>query len=72
MQKNQSKKEKTNPLKDYAKYSSLAFQMAFIIAGGTWLGYLLDKLTGWRFPVFIVVFALLSVGLAIYYAVKDL
>jgi F0F1-type ATP synthase assembly protein I len=46
--------------------------MAFIIAGGTWGGHLLDKLTGWSFPVFIVVFSLLSVGLAIYYAVKDL
>jgi len=46
--------------------------MAFIIGGGTWFGYWLDKQTGWDFPVFIVVFSILSVGFAIYYAVKDL
>jgi hypothetical protein len=72
MQNEQQQKKKTDLLKDYAKYSSLAFQMAFIIAGGTWGGLLLDKLTGWGFPVFTVVLSLLSVGFAIYYAIKDL
>jgi ATP synthase protein I len=74
MQKNQKKKkkEKTDPLKDYAKYSSLAFQMAIIIGAGTWFGHWLDTRTAWKFPVFVIVFSLFSVGLAIYYVVKQL
>jgi len=68
----EQQKKKSKPLKDYAKYSSLAFQMAAIIGGLTWLGHWIDSFTGWRFPVFLVVFAMLSVALAIYYAIKDL
>jgi hypothetical protein len=64
--------KKTDPLKEYAKYSSLAFQMATIIGGLTWLGHWIDKWTKWNFPVFLVAFAIISVFLAIYYAIKDL
>lgn len=72
MLKEQQKKKKPDLLREYGKYSSLAFQMAIIVGGLTWLGYWIDSFTGWHFPVFMVVFAMLSVVLAIYYAIKDL
>lgn len=62
------------PKKDlnaYVKYSSLAIQMGVIIAGGTFGGVQLDKLTGWEFPVFTLILSLGSVALAIYFAIKD-
>jgi F0F1-type ATP synthase assembly protein I len=59
-------------LKDYAKYSSLIFQMAIIIAIGVGGGYLLDHLVHWKFPVFIILFSFISVVAAIYFVVKDL
>jgi ATP synthase protein I len=72
MKNEQPKKKKPDALKEYGKYSSLAFQMVIIIGGLTWLGHWIDSFTGWHFPVFLVVFAMLSVVLAIYYAIKDL
>lgn len=65
------KKEK-NKLKFYARYSNMAFQMLAIIAFGIFGGVKLDELLDWGFPVFTVVFALLSVSLAIYISIKDL
>jgi hypothetical protein len=50
----------------------MGIQMIIIIGGGVWGGYLLDHLVGWKFPVFIVLCSILSVGMAIYFAVKDL
>jgi hypothetical protein len=46
--------------------------MMAIIAIGTYGGFRLDKYLGWKFPLFTVVLSLLSVGVAIWYAVKDL
>lgn len=59
-------------LKAYARYSSLGFQMAFIILGGSLGGHYLDVWIGWKFPVFTVVLSIFSVFCAIYFAVKDL
>ncbi len=61
-----------NRLKDYAKYSSLAFQMMSIIVIGTFAGLKLDQNTTFKFPLFTLLFSLFSVVLAIYIGVKDL
>ena len=65
------KKEK-NKLKSYAKYTNMAFQMMVIIIAGTFGGLKLDELVSWEFPIFTLVFSLLSVSLAIYISIKDL
>ena len=67
----EQQKKKPIPLNSYAKYSSLAFQMIAIVGGLTWLGHWIDTFTGWHFPVFLVIFAFVSVFLAMYYAIKD-
>lgn len=70
-------KKKPNPLKlkqqfnNYAKYTNLAFTMIVIILVGVFAGFKLDEFLKWKFPVFTVVLSILSVVLAIYYAVKD-
>jgi F0F1-type ATP synthase assembly protein I len=58
-------------LRDFAKYSGLAFQMFGIILVTVWGGVKLDKLTGWHTPVFTIVLSLLGVFAAIYTAIKD-
>ena len=58
-------------LNNFAKYSGIGFQMAAIILVGVFGGVKLDEFLAWGFPVFTVVFSLLAVFLAIYYAVKD-
>ena len=65
---NQEKKQ----LNNYAKYSSIAFQMLAIILIGVFGGVKLDEWLELKFPVFTVILSLLSVSLAIYTVVKDL
>jgi len=60
------------PLNDYARYSSIALQMLVIIVLGVVGGYLLDKWIGLKFPVFTVLFSIISVAAAIYVVIKDL
>jgi len=67
MKLNKPKKE----LNSYVKYSGLAIQMGLIIAAGMFAGVKLDKLIGWKFPLFTLLLSLGSVVLAIYMAIKD-
>ena len=66
------KRNQRSALSDYARYSSLAFQMIAIILVGVFGGIKLDQIVKWEFPVFTLVFTLLAVFMSIYYAVKDL
>ena len=54
-------KQKKNYLNNYAKYSSIAFQMLAIILIGVWGGYKLDEWLDLKFPIFTVTLSLLSV-----------
>lgn len=65
-------KQNRPPLESYARYSSLAFQMFAIIGLGIYGGVKLDQWLHLRFPVFTVLLSIISLGAAIYTAVKDL
>lgn len=64
--------EKKKSLKNYAKYTSIAFQMLTIILLGVFGGIKLDEWLNLKFPAFTLILTLLSVILAIYYVIKDL
>ncbi len=66
------KQKEKNKLKTYAKYSNMGFQMLAIIGLGTYGGVKLDEYLSWKFPIFTIVLALLSVSIAIYISIKDL
>jgi ATP synthase protein I len=65
-------KKPQKPLNAYAKYSSLGFQMAAIIGGGTYGGYRLDQYYQNETPIFTIVLSLVSIGIAMYLILKDL
>jgi ATP synthase protein I len=74
----QLQEKKKNPkspankgIRDFARYSGIAFQMIGIILITTWGGIELDKHTGFKTPVFTIILSLLGVFAAIYIAVKD-
>lgn len=69
-QKNQ--KKISNNLVEYARYSSLAFQMAFILLAGVFGGIKLDKLVKLEFPLFTILLSFFAVVFATYYGIKDL
>lgn len=64
-----NKKKNNNP---YVKYSSIAMQMAVIIVIGTFGGKWLDTFIDIKFPILTFTFSILSVFLAVYYAIKDI
>ncbi len=66
------KKKFLKPLNNYARYSSIALQMAVIIMAGVFGGIKLDSWLKLKFPAFTLSLSLLSVGLAIYTVIKDL
>jgi len=68
--KNQGNRDNKG-LRDFARYSGLAFQMVGIILVTTWGGMKLDKVAGYEKPVFTIILSLLGVFAAIYTAVKD-
>ena len=74
-QQTQKKKNRKNTenkgIRDFARYSGIAFQMIGIILVTTWGGVQLDKLTRYEKPVFTIILSLLGVFAAIYSAVKD-
>jgi F0F1-type ATP synthase assembly protein I len=70
-QKKSSKNQENKGLRDFGKYSGLAFQMIVIILVMTWCGIKLDKVLGLSTPVFTIILSLLGVFAGIYAALKD-
>jgi len=61
----------TNPLKQYARYTGIAFQMMAVMALSAWLGYKLDQTLDFSFPIFTLVFILTALGLLMYKLIKS-
>lgn len=70
MDQNLRKKKKS--LDNYARYSSIAFQMLIIILIGVFGGIKLDEWLKLSIPAFTIVLSILAVVLAIYTVTKDL
>ncbi len=68
----QQESQEKNKLPAYAKYSSIAIQMAVIITLGTFSGFKIDGYLSLKFPVFTIILATLAVALAVYLAIKDI
>jgi F0F1-type ATP synthase assembly protein I len=65
-------KKPADRLNDYAKYSSMAFQMIAVVLVCIWGGIQLDKLHAFKFPLFTVVLSIFSVFISLYLVLKDL
>ncbi len=68
--KKKQQKQKNN-LNTAARYSGLAFEMLFLILAGVFGGIKLDEKFKLE-PLFTVLGALIGVGLALYFALRDL
>lgn len=61
-----------NWIRNYGRYSSIAFQMIVIVLGGVFLGYKLDKWVFNEKHIFLIIFSFVSGFLALYFAFRDL
>ncbi|WP_092894839.1 AtpZ/AtpI family protein [Algoriphagus aquimarinus] len=50
----------------YVKYIGLSFQLFGVIGGGTWFGWWLQQKSDMKFPVWLLLFCFLSIGIAFY------
>ncbi len=64
--------DKKDWLRQYAKYSSLAFQMIIIVLIGAFGGWELDKVLELKFPVFTVILILVATFLSLFYMIRTL
>ena len=72
LEKQKLSPKKKQQLNNYARYSSMAFQMMIIITIGSLGGLKLDEWLKLKFPVFTLILSLTSVAIAIYLAIKDI
>ncbi len=61
-----------NWMRNYARYSTLAFQMVVIVLGGVLLGYKMDGWLHMHKPIFLVSLSFFSGFVALYVVFKDL
>jgi F0F1-type ATP synthase assembly protein I len=73
MQENKQKQDKDNSsgLNKYIEYSGIAFQMVAVILAFVWAGKKIDQKFFNGESVFIIVFSLLGVIVAMYIVLKD-
>jgi ATP synthase protein I len=55
----------------FVRFSTIAFEMAIIIAAGTWGGVELDKHFETEKPIFTIILSLLAVFAALYLVIKQ-
>ena len=73
MTQNQPNPKKNNSgLENFSKYSGIAFQMIAIILVFVWAGKKIDDKYSNGESVFIIIFSLLGVGIAMYVVIKDI
>ncbi len=72
MSKETNQNKVTNPLKQYARYTGIAFQMMAIMAFSAWLGWKLDEKLSLSFPAFTLFFIIASVGLVLFKIIRSL
>jgi ATP synthase protein I len=65
----QVRKSKKN-IDNFIRYSNIAFEMAAIMGIGTLGGWAIDSWGNFKFPVFTLIFMILSVAGAIYHVIR--
>jgi F0F1-type ATP synthase assembly protein I len=71
MEPQKSKKQVVKSSTSLIRYTDIVFRMGGTIALGTWFGKWLDEKTGMSKPIYLPIFAILAVGLAMYLVIRD-
>ncbi|MFO7615626.1 MAG: AtpZ/AtpI family protein [Bacteroidales bacterium] len=59
-------------LREYARYSNLAFKLIAVVLAAFFIGMLMDKWLNINFPIFTLVFSVGGLILTLYLLIKDL
>jgi F0F1-type ATP synthase assembly protein I len=61
-----------NSMRNYGRYSTMAFQMVVIVLGGVLLGYKLDQWLHLNRHIFLVILSILSGFFALFLTFRDM
>jgi F0F1-type ATP synthase assembly protein I len=61
-----------NSMRNYGRYSTMAFQMIVIVLGGVLLGYKMDQWLHMNKHIFLVILSILSGFLALFLTFRDM
>ncbi len=64
--------EPKTKVNNYARYSSVVFQMGALIGLGVWGGRQIDQSLGLKFPAFTLVLLFVAIFVGMYWALRDL
>ena len=53
------------------RYASLATQWMAMLGIAVWAGYKIDKWLGWKFPLFLILFPLISLSVSLWQIIKE-
>lgn len=65
-------KEDLKKTNDTMRYAGLGTQWAVMLGLAVWGGLKLDKLTGWKVPVFLILLPLLALGVSLWQLIRSL
>jgi hypothetical protein len=72
MENNESENSKPPIGKSYARYTGIGIQMILFVLAGVFIGLKLDAWLKLAFPVFTLSLIMISLGLSMYFAIKEL
>jgi len=52
-------------------YAGLATQWMAMLGVSVWAGYKIDKWINWKFPLFLILFPLISLSVSLWQIIKD-
>lgn len=61
----------TEPNNNMMRYAGLATQWLAMLGIAVWIGFKLDKLTGWKFPLFIVSLPLIALCVSLWQLIRE-
>ncbi len=53
------------------RYAGLATQWMVLLLAAVWLGHKVDQQTGWRVPVFLILFPLIALFLSLWQLMRE-
>jgi hypothetical protein len=60
-----------NNYRNPARYAGLATQWLVMLGAAVWIGLKLDKLTGWKFPLFVVTLPLIALCFSLWQLIRE-
>lgn len=60
-----------NKNRELMRYAGLGTQWMVMLLAAVWIGWKLDSITGWKFPIFIIILPLITLVISLWQLIKE-